>query len=62
MEAEQHVHKRSSWVVVGLITVASIVLGFAFVMQSLALAIVGGVLGLVGVVLGGVTRILEDAY
>lgn len=57
-----HGHKASSWVVVGLITVASIILGFAFVMQSVGLAILGGVVGLVGVVMGGVTRIMDDAY
>lgn len=60
--AGEHAHRTSSWIVVGLITVACIVLGFAFVMQSVPLAIVGGVLALVGVVLGGVTRIMDDAY
>jgi hypothetical protein len=60
--AGEHAHRTTSWIVVGLICVACIVLGFAFVMQSVALAVVGGILGLVGVVLGGVTRIMDDAY
>ncbi len=60
--ADEHGHKTSSWIVVGLITVAFIVLGFAFVMQSLPLAIVGGVFGVAGAVTGGVTGIMDDAY
>lgn len=55
-------HKRSSWVTVGLITTASIVLGFAFVLQSIPLAVVGGVLGIGGLVTGYVGKIFEDAY
>ena len=57
-----YAHKTSSWVVVVLISIASIVLGFAFVMQSIPLAIVGGVLGLVGVVIGGATGMMDDAH
>lgn len=57
-----HGHKMSSWVVVGLITLASIVLGIAFVMQSIPLAILGGVVALAGAVLGAVTGIMDDAY
>jgi len=60
--AGKHAHRTTSWIVVGLICVAVIILGFAFVMQSVALAIVGGVLGLIGVLAGGVTRIMDDAY
>jgi uncharacterized membrane protein YoaK (UPF0700 family) len=55
-------HKASSWVVVALIVIASVVLGFAFVLQSIPLAIVGGVVGVAGVVLGAVTRIMEDVH
>ena len=57
-----HKHKMTSWVTVGLITLASIVLGFAFVLRSIPLAIVGGVLLLAGVVLGITGRIMDDAY
>ena len=47
---------------VALICVAAIMLGIAFVMQSILLGIVGGVLLLVGAVMGGVTRIMDDAF
>ncbi len=57
-----HKHKTTSWITVGLITVASIVLGFAFVLQSIPLAIVGGVVMLAGIVLGLVTGIMEDVH
>lgn len=60
--AGEHAHKTSSWIVVGLLTVASIVLGFAFVLQSIPLAVIGGILGLAGLVMGGVTRIMDDAF
>jgi hypothetical protein len=56
-----HKHKRSSWITVALITVASIVLGFAFVLQSIPLTIVGGVLMVAGVVLGITGGIMDDA-
>ena len=56
-----HKHKTSSWITVGLITLASIVLGFAFVLQNIPLAIVGGVLMLAGVVLGVTGGIMDDA-
>ncbi len=56
-----HKHKMTSWITVGLITVASIVLGFAFVFRSIPLAIVGGVVLLAGVVLGITGGIMEDA-
>jgi uncharacterized membrane protein AbrB (regulator of aidB expression) len=56
-----HKHKRTSWITVALITVASIVLGFAFVLQSIPLAIVGGVFLLAGVVLGITGGIMDDA-
>ena len=56
-----HKHKTTSWITVGLISVASIVLGFAFVFESIPLAVVGGVLLLVGVVLGITGGIMDDA-
>ena len=56
-----HKHKRTSWITVGLITAASIVLGFAFVLRSVPLAIVGGVLLAAGVVLGITGGIMDDA-
>jgi xanthine/uracil permease len=57
-----HKHKVTSWITVGLITVASIVLGFAFVLQSIPLAVVGGVLLVAGAVLGVTGRIMDDAH
>ncbi len=56
-----HKHKMTSWITVALITVASIVLGFAFVLQSIPLAIVGGVLLVAGIVLGITGGIMDDA-
>jgi hypothetical protein len=55
-------HKATSWMVVGIITVAAVVLGVAFVMRSLPLAIVGGVILLGGIVLGAVSGIMEDVH
>ena len=55
-------HKASSWVVVALIVVSSILLGFAMVFTNLPLAIVGGVLGLIGLVLGLTSGIMDDAH
>ena len=57
-----HKHKMTSWITVVLITVASIVLGFAFVLQSIPLGIVGGVVLLAGIVMGVVGGIMDDAH
>jgi hypothetical protein len=57
-----HNVKATSWVTVVLIVVASVLLGFALPLESLALAVVGGVLLLVGLVTGVVYRIMDDAY
>ena len=56
-----HKHKMTSWITVALITVASIVLGFAFVLRSIPLAVVGGLVLVAGVVLGITGGIMEDA-
>ena len=56
-----HKHKTSSWITVALISVASVVLGFAFVLQSIPLAIVGGVLLVAGIVVGITGGIMDDA-
>ena len=57
-----HNVKPTSWVTVVVIIVASILLGFALPMESVVLGVVGGVLFLVGLVLGFVFRIMDDAY
>ena len=57
-----HNVKTTSWITVVLIIVASILLGFALPMHSMPLAIAGGAVLLVGLVLGAVYRIMDDAY
>lgn len=57
-----HNVRTSSWATVVLVIVGVILVGFALPMRSLPLAIIGGVLLLVGLVLGGITRIMDDAY
>ena len=56
-----HKHKTTSWITVGLISVACVVLGFAFVLQSIWLAVVGGVILVAGIVLGVTGGIMDDA-
>ena len=58
----EHNVRSSSWAVVALIIIGSVLLGFALPMGSLPLAIAGGVVLLAGVVLGGVFHIMDDAY
>ncbi len=55
-------HKMTSWITVLLITLASIVLGFAFVFQSIPLTVVGVVIGLAGLVLGITGKIMDDVH
>ena len=62
MAGTAHKHKMTSWITVALITVASIVLGFAFVLQSIPLTVVGGVLLVAGMVLGVTGKIMDDAH
>lgn len=57
-----HKHKATSWATVILITVACVVLGFAFVLRSLPLAVLGGVLLIIGGVLAFVYRLMDDAF
>ncbi len=57
-----HKHKMTSWVTVGLLVLASVLLGVAMVAQSLPLAIVGVVVGLAGTVLGFTGRIMDDTH
>lgn len=57
-----HNVKATSWVTVALIIVASVLLGFALPLHSLALTIVGGVTLVLGFVLAGVFHIMDDAY
>ena len=57
-----HNVKPTSWVTVALIIVASVLLGFALPMESVALGVAGGVLFLAGLVTAVVFRIMDDAY
>ncbi len=57
-----HKTKTSSWVTVGVLVVAVIILGFALPLQSVPLAIVGGVILLVGVIIGATGKIMEDVH
>lgn len=57
-----HKHQTSSWITVGLITTASIILGFAFVFRSVLLTVLGMALLVVGVVMGVTGRIMDDAH
>ena len=56
-----HKHKMSSWITVGILIVASIVIGVAFVVQSIPMGIVGVVIGIVGIVMGITGKIMDDA-
>jgi len=59
---QEHGHKMSSWIVVALLVVACVVLAFAFVLKSIPLAVVGLIVGIIGVVMAGATHIMDDAY
>ncbi|HWH28557.1 MAG TPA: hypothetical protein VNU26_06270 [Mycobacteriales bacterium] len=57
-----HKHKTSSWITVLVLIASSIVLAFAFILKSIPLAVVGGLLGIAGIVMGVVGGILDDAH
>jgi uncharacterized membrane protein HdeD (DUF308 family) len=56
-----HKHKMSSWITVGILILASIVIGVAFVLPSIPLGIAGVVIGIIGVVMGITGKIMDDA-
>ncbi len=62
MADTSHKVKTTSWITVALIVVAAIVLGFAMVMQSVPLGVIGGLVLVVGVVLGITGKIMDDAH
>ena len=57
-----HKHKATSWFTVILLTVATVVLGLAFVLRSIPLAVLGGIMLIVGAVLAFVFRLMDDAF
>ena len=56
----EHGHKRSSWIAVMVLIASSILLGFALPLESVALAVAGVVVGLVGLVIAWRGKIMED--
>jgi len=56
-----HKHQVTSWITVIVLVVATSLLGLAMVLQSMPLAIVGGVLVVVGTVMAFRFKIMEDA-
>jgi lipopolysaccharide export LptBFGC system permease protein LptF len=57
-----HKHKVTSWVAVLVMILSTIVLAFAFVLQSVPLGVVGLVVGIVGVVLAVTGGLMDDAH
>lgn len=57
-----HKHKVTSWITVVIITLASIVLGIAFIDREIWEIALGGVLLLAGIVLGITGKIMDDAH
>lgn len=57
-----HKTKASSWVTVVLLVLSSLAYGFALPLENLALAILGTVLLVAGVVLGVTGKIMDDAH
>ena len=57
-----HKHKMTSWITVLVLVAATVILGLAFVLQSIPLGVVGIVVGIAGVVLGVVGGIMDDAH
>lgn len=60
--AEGHNVRRSSWITVGLIVLGFVLLGIALPAQSIVLGVIGAVVLVAGFIMGGVTRIMDDAY
>ena len=60
--AGSHNVKPTSWLTVVLIVVASVLFGFALPMESWALAAAGAIILVIGLILGAVYRIMDDAY
>lgn len=57
-----HKHQVQSWITVVVLIVSSIVLGIAFVAQSVVLGVVGLVIGVAGVVMLVVFKVMDDAH
>ncbi len=62
MAGTAHKHSVRSWITVLVLIVSCIVLGVAFVAQSVPLGIVGLVIGVIGVVMLVVFKVMDDAH
>lgn len=62
MAGTAHKHKLTSWITVAVLILSSIVIGVAFVVQSIPMGIVGVVIGVIGVILGITGKIMDDAH
>ncbi len=62
MTEPAHRFKTASWITVGLIVLAAVVLAFALILQSLVLTVLGVVVLMAGAVLGLTTGIMDDAH
>lgn len=60
--ADAHRTKTSSWITVGFVVLGFIILGIALPLTSVPLAIIGGVILLVGVVTGLTGKIMDDVH
>ncbi|HVE74367.1 MAG TPA: hypothetical protein VNA30_04655 [Mycobacteriales bacterium] len=58
----EHTHRVTSWVTVGVIILASVLLGLALPLESTPLGIAGGVTLVVGILMGVVYRIMDDSH
>ncbi|HVM26969.1 MAG TPA: hypothetical protein VM433_04760 [Mycobacteriales bacterium] len=57
-----HKHKMTSWITVLVLILSTVVLAFAFVWQNIPLAVVGVVIGIVGIVMALKGGLMEDAH
>ena len=62
MAGTAHKHQMTSWITVLVLIVSSVVLGVAAVIQSVPVGIAGAVIGLVGVGMLVVFKVMDDAH
>jgi membrane-bound ClpP family serine protease len=60
--ADGHRSKPTSWATVLVLILAFVLLGFALPLQSLVLAIVGGIALVVGLVMAFAFQVMEDYH
>ena len=57
-----HKHQMTSWITVLVLIASSIVIGVAFVLQSVPLGVVGVVIGVIGMIMMVVFKVMDDAH